>query len=46
MNGAMAYIPRVMSIFINMDKMIGQSFEQGLANLKAIAEAEASTSKA
>jgi hypothetical protein len=27
-----------MGIFFNMDKMIGQDFEAGLANLKAAAE--------
>jgi len=27
-----------MSVFFNMDKMIGGDFEVGLANLKAVAE--------
>jgi len=28
----------VVSVFLDMDKMIGRDFEAGLANLKAIAE--------
>ncbi|HEX6748507.1 MAG TPA: SRPBCC family protein [Longimicrobium sp.] len=31
---------KVMSVFMNMDRMIGRDFERGLANLKAVAEAE------
>jgi uncharacterized protein YndB with AHSA1/START domain len=38
MNGSSPYLAKLMSIFINMDKMIGKDFEAGLANLKAIAE--------
>ncbi len=38
MNGHYPYIAKVMSMFFNMDRMIGKDFEQGLANLKAIAE--------
>jgi len=38
MRGPNHYIGKVMSIFVNMDRMIGQDFEAGLANLKAIAE--------
>jgi hypothetical protein len=29
---------KVMSVFINMDNMIGNDFDAGLANMKAIAE--------
>jgi hypothetical protein len=29
---------RVMSIFMNSDKMVGGQFETGLGNLKALAE--------
>jgi hypothetical protein len=29
---------KVMGIFMNMDKMIGQAFEEGLANLKGLVE--------
>lgn len=38
MDGPMNYIVKVMSIFFNMDKMIGDDFAIGLANLKTIAE--------
>ena len=30
---------KLMSIFLDMDPMIGKDFETGLANLKTIAEA-------
>lgn len=32
------YVSRLMGIFMNLDSMIAKGFEQGLANLKAIAE--------
>jgi len=38
MYGKNLFIGKVMGIFINMDKMIGNDFETGLANLKALAE--------
>jgi len=38
MYGKNLFIGKVMGIFINMDKMIGNDFEAGLANLKALAE--------
>jgi uncharacterized protein YndB with AHSA1/START domain len=38
MRGPNMYIGKVMSVFVNMDHMIGKDFETGLANLKAIAE--------
>lgn len=38
MSGASPLIGRVISLFINCDKMMGRDFEQGLANLKSIAE--------
>ena len=31
---------RVMSVFMNMDKMVGPMFEKGLANLKGVTEKE------
>ena len=37
-NGPMPFISKVISIFCSMDSMIGQDFEAGLANLKAVAE--------
>jgi len=39
MTGKKAFVPKLMGLFFSMDKMIGQSFEQGLADLKAQAEA-------
>jgi hypothetical protein len=38
MEGPLAFIPRVMSLFISMDKTIGKDFEAGLADLKTVAE--------
>ena len=38
MRGPNLFIGKVMSIFINMDRMVGKDFETGLANLKAAAE--------
>lgn len=39
MRGAQPFMFKVMSVFMNMDQMIGKDFETGLANLKAAAEA-------
>jgi len=38
MYGPQPFIAKVMSVFMDCDKMVGQNFEAGLANLKAIAE--------
>ncbi len=39
MNGSNSYISKFMCmLFFNQDKMIGGKFEEGLADLKAIAE--------
>lgn len=38
MHGQNVYVGKVMSVFVNMDQMVGKDFEAGLANLKAIAE--------
>jgi uncharacterized protein YndB with AHSA1/START domain len=38
MQGTNAYMMKVMSLVMNMDTMMGQHFESGLANLKAAAE--------
>jgi uncharacterized protein YndB with AHSA1/START domain len=38
MSGPQLYIGKVMSVFVDMDRMIGKDFETGLANLKAHAE--------
>ena len=38
MYGPNPYMSKVMTVFFDMDSMIGKQFETGLANLKAIAE--------
>ena len=38
MDGPMPFMSKVMSVFMNMDTMIGKDFEVGLANLKDVAE--------
>ena len=38
MDGPTPYIGKVIGVFMNMDTMIGGAFDEGLANLKAIAE--------
>jgi carbon monoxide dehydrogenase subunit G len=38
MHGPSPFINKLMGVFVNFDKMIGKDFEQGLANLKALAE--------
>jgi hypothetical protein len=38
MHGRQPYMAKLMSTFINCDKMVGSQFEQGLAKLKTIAE--------
>jgi uncharacterized protein YndB with AHSA1/START domain len=40
MSGRNNYPAKVMCLFMNMDKMLGGQFEQGLASLKTIAEAK------
>lgn len=38
MQGPNLYFMKVMSVFTNMDRVMGQHFETGLANLKLVAE--------
>jgi uncharacterized protein YndB with AHSA1/START domain len=38
MYGPSAYITKLIATFMNMDRMIGNDFEAGLANLKTVAE--------
>ncbi|NOU00588.1 MAG: SRPBCC family protein [Gallionella sp.] len=38
MYGPMALVLKIMGVFFDMDKMIGKDFEEGLANLKVLAE--------
>lgn len=39
MHGPMPYVSKVLSVFVDLDRMIGTDFEAGLADLKALAEA-------
>lgn len=41
MSGNNDFMGKAMSLFMNMDQMVGKDFEQGLANLSAAAEARA-----
>lgn len=34
----MPFVSKVMCVFLDMDKMIGQEFEKGLGDLKTLAE--------
>ena len=43
MHGPNLFIGKVMSLFFDMDRMVGKDFETGLANLKALAERPALT---
>ena len=38
MQGPAPYMAKVMHVFMNMDRMVGDDFEAGLANLKTLAE--------
>ena len=38
MDGPSPFVSKLIGVFMNMDKMIGNDFEKGLANLKAAAE--------
>ncbi|MDB5562084.1 MAG: polyketide cyclase [Hyphomicrobiales bacterium] len=38
MYGRSPYIAKLMTIFVSMDKLVGKQFDEGLANLKAVAE--------
>lgn len=38
MHGENNFISKLMSVFVSMDAMIGKDFEEGLANLKQLAE--------
>jgi hypothetical protein len=40
MHGQQPYVGKLMSLFMDCDKMIGKDFEAGLANLKALTERE------
>ncbi len=38
MQGPMPYVSKLITVFVNMDSMVGKDFEAGLANLKAVTE--------
>lgn len=38
MYGPQPYVGKVMSLFLNCDRMVGKEFETGLSNMKALAE--------
>ena len=38
MHGPAPFTMKLMQVFVSMDKMIGKDFEEGLTNLKAVAE--------
>ena len=44
MSGVNGFMFKVAGLFMNLDKMIGGDFEQGLANLKSLSEAGAANS--
>jgi hypothetical protein len=41
MDGNHSFIPKIFATFCNMDKMIGENFESGLASIKGITESSA-----
>lgn len=41
MSGQVNFVGKLMSLFMNMDRMVGGQFEEGLANLKRLAEGRA-----
>jgi uncharacterized protein YndB with AHSA1/START domain len=38
MHGPSPYFAKLLGVFFSMDRMVGEKFEEGLANLKALAE--------
>jgi uncharacterized protein YndB with AHSA1/START domain len=38
MHGPVPFLAKIVHVFLNIDRMVGQDFEAGLANLKALAE--------
>jgi uncharacterized protein YndB with AHSA1/START domain len=45
MTGRQPFLFKLMTVFIDMDRMIGKDFEAGLSNLKALAEKEAADAR-
>ena len=46
MSGRNPFLGKAISLFVNMDRMVGGQFEQGLADLKRLSEAEARSATA
>lgn len=46
MDGRNNFLAKAMSIFVDMDEMVGSDFEKGLVSLKALSEAPATTASA
>jgi uncharacterized protein YndB with AHSA1/START domain len=46
MSGRNPFLGKAISLFVNMDRMVGGQFEHGLADLKRVSEAEAGTASA
>lgn len=46
MSGPNSFIGKVMSVFMSMDGLIGKDYEEGLANLKSIAEGRGTSEEA
>ena len=38
MNGHVPFLAKIVHVFVNVDRMVGQDFEAGLAKLKSVAE--------
>jgi hypothetical protein len=38
MVGSMSSVPKLMQLFVDMERMVGPKFESGLANLKTVTE--------
>jgi uncharacterized protein YndB with AHSA1/START domain len=45
MHGPSSLVHKVMGLFVNLDRMIGDDFQTGLANLKSLAEASRSAGR-
>ena len=45
MDGKNNFMSKAMSVFMDMDKMVGKDFEQGLANLNTVAQADTRTAR-
>ncbi len=41
MHGEQPFLGKIVSVFMDCDKMVGSEFDKGLAKLKAVAEGQA-----